>query len=198
MSPANRSPTRRGAVLLALIAVLSLPREGFATTVMAKSFESICHDADMVFVGLVSKVESRWAAPEQGTIDTLVTFSHIVPLFGVDDNEVVLRFAGGAIDGMREEIAGMPHFEVGDRVVVFARKGRLVSPIVGFHQGLFRVVEEAGVPVVLNEGRFPVTAVEGKALRVGSAADGASSAMGLDSFLERVRGALATRSDATH
>jgi hypothetical protein len=186
-----------GAASIVFVAALSLPRAGLATTVVAKSFESICHDADMVFVGSVSGVESRWAAPEQGTIETVVTFSDLVPLFGVDDNQVVLRFGGGAVDGMREEIAGLPSFEVGDRVVVFARHGRLVSPIVGFHQGLFRVVEREGVPVVLNEGRFPVTAVEGQALRFGSTAEGAGSAMVLDDFLGRVRDALGSRTDAT-
>jgi len=196
MTPSGSSLARIGAALILLALVLSAARAGLATTVVAKSFEAICHEADMVFIGSVSRVESRWAAPEQGTIDTLVTFSDLVPLFGVEDEEVVLRFAGGAVDGMREEIAGMPHFRVGDRVVVFARHGRLVSPVVGFHQGLFRVVERDGVPVVLNQGRFPVTAVEGKALRFGSAAEGASSAMTLDAFLERVRDALRTRPDA--
>jgi hypothetical protein len=185
------------AALVVFAASLSFSRAGFATTVVAKDFGSICHEADMVFVGSVSRIESRWAAPEQGTIDTLVTFSDLVPLLGVDDQDVVLRFAGGAVDGMREEIAGMPSFEVGDRVVVFARHGRLVSPIVGFHQGLFRVVDRKGVPVVLNEGRFPVTRVEGQALRFGSTAEGAGSAMALDLFLDRVREALATRPDAT-
>jgi hypothetical protein len=193
---ARRSIACCGAVLVALAAVFSLPLEGLATTVVAKSFDSICRDADMVFVGSVSHVESRWAAPEQGTIDTLVTFTDLVPLFGVEGSEVVLRFSGGAVDGMREEIAGMPQFKVGDRVVVFARNGRLVSPIVGFHQGLFRVVERGGVPVVLNEGRVPVTTVDGQALRFGATAEGVGTAMALDEFLGHVRDTLANRTDA--
>jgi hypothetical protein len=196
MTRSNRSLAACGTVVLSVIALLSLPREGAATTVVAKSFESICHDADMVFVGSVTAIESRWAAPEKGTIETLVTFSNLTPLLGVDGEEVVLRFAGGAVDEMREEIAGMPHFEVGDRVVVFALQGRFVSPIVGFHQGLFRVVEEGDVPVVLNAGRFPVT-VEGKALRFGSAVEGKKSAMPLDAFLDHVRETLGARPDAT-
>ena len=85
---------------------------------------------------------------------------------------------------------------VGDRVVVFALQGRFVSPIVGFHQGLFRVVEEGDVPVVLNAGRFPVT-VEGKAHRFGSAVEGTKSAMPLDAFLDHVRETLGARPDAT-
>lgn len=193
MTRSNRGGAAWGAVSLAILAALSLSREAAATTVLAKSFESICHESDMVFVGSVTGVESRWAAPEQGTIETLVTFSDLIPLFGVDSQKVVLRFAGGAVDGIREEIAGMPHFEVGDRVVVFAREGRFVSPIVGFHQGLFEVVERDGAPVVLNERGVPVTAVDGKSLRLGSTAGGASSAMALDVFLDRVRDTLATR-----
>lgn len=191
------SLARLGAGLVVLVGILPLPREGRATTVVAQSFESICREADMVFVGSVSRVESRWTAQEEGTIETVVTFSDLLPLFGVEGDEVVLRFAGGAVDGMREEIAGMPQFEVGDRVVVFARRGRLVSPIVGFHQGLFRVVEGDQGPVVLNQSRFPVTAVEGRTLRFGSAAQGVSAAMPLDSFLSQVRENLAARLDAT-
>lgn len=195
MTGTSESVARRCAVCVVLVGVLLLSRQGRATTVVAQSFESICHAADMVFVGTVNRIESRWAAPEQGTIETVVTFSDLLPLFGVDGNEVELTFAGGAVDGMREEIAGVPQFEVGDRVVVFARHGHLVSPIVGFHQGLFRVVAGDKGPVVLNEERLPVIAVEGPSLRLGSTAQGARSAMPLDAFLGRVREILATRPD---
>ena len=168
-----------------------------ATTVIAKDFRQICREADLVFVGTVVEVESAWADEKKQSIETHVMFSDLLPLFGVDGPTVRLRFGGGEMDGMREEIAGVPRFSVGDRVVIFARDERSLSPIVGFHQGSFAVVEGPNGPVVLGSEHRPVTSVDGAQVRLGAASASLESALTLDAFVDVVRRELAARGTPT-
>src|SRR5438128_9648992 len=101
------------------IALLLAP-PSFATTVLAKSFAALCNEADLVFIGTVSQVTSQWSDPEVKAIETLVTFSNVEPLWGNDASDVTLRFGGGQVGDLHEEVAGMPHFLAGERVLIFA------------------------------------------------------------------------------
>jgi hypothetical protein len=120
-----------------------------ATVVVAKDFAALCAEADLIFVGTVTDVASRWADPSRQAIETLVTFGELTWLRGGAQPSVTLRFAGGTVDGLHEEIAGVPQFVVGERRMIFARAGAFVSPIVGFDQGALRVIEHAGSAAVV-------------------------------------------------
>lgn len=184
------------AVLLgAALSALAAPRAG-ATVIVAKDFGAICAEADLIFVGTVSAVASRWSDPERQAIETEVTFTDLTWLRGGTQTPVTLRFAGGEMDGLHEAVAGVPQFAVGERRVVFAHAGRFASPIVGFNQGLFRVVEGANGPVVLDADGKAVTGVARAALQRG-AADDRTAALSLDAFLDRVRAQLAAAAGAT-
>jgi hypothetical protein len=111
----------------------------------------------------------------------------VTPVDGTGDGDITLRFGGGEVDGIREEIAGIPQFEPDQRVVVFARDGMSISPIVGFRQGLFRVVEDARGPVVVDADRKPVTAIENGEMRFGKPEDGVGAALSLERFLADIR-----------
>jgi hypothetical protein len=188
----SRAALRRGvrrhalpALGAALLAVL-LAGHAAATTVVAKSFEDLCAEADLVFLGTVESMRSAWSDPAKQAIETRITFGDLTWLRGGPRAQLTLRFAGGTVDGLSEEIAGMPRFAVGDRVVIFARDGTYVSPIVGFHQGLFRV--DDGV-VVDADGR--ALALHGAALRRSAPDATPGSGLSLAVFLERVRAGLA-------
>lgn len=182
----------RVSVAIALCA-LGEARLAHATTVIAKDFRQLCREADLVFVGTVVDVRSEWSDERKQAIETRVVFSDLLALLGVDGGEVELRFGGGEMEGIREEIAGVPRFAVGERMVIFARSERSVSPIVGFHQGCFTVVEGPRGPAVLGSERRPVTSVSGAAVRLGAASAGLESALTLDAFLDGVRRELAAR-----
>lgn len=177
--------------LAALAAAALTAQPASATTVIAKDFSALCAKADLIFVGTVSTVESRWTDPERQAIETLVTFSDVTPVFGTEDREVTLRFGGGQVGTLREEIAGVPQFAVGDRRVIFARREYSVSPIVGFHQGVFPVVDTPEGPAVI--GVDTATSEE----RAGTEPQRASREGGvpLETFLERVRRELTARPD---
>ncbi|MGE3497010.1 MAG: hypothetical protein AB7N53_03875, partial [Candidatus Binatia bacterium] len=160
-----------------------------ATVVVAKDFTALCAEADLVFVGTVTGVESAWRDASKRSIETRVSFGDLTWLRGTGAVKVTLRFAGGEMDGVREEIAGVPRFSVGDRRVVFARDGDFLSPVVGFDQGLFRVVDGAAGPVVQDVEGNAVVGVGRAALQRGTPGD-REHALPLDVFLDRVRAQL--------
>jgi hypothetical protein len=182
--------SRALAPLLALVlGVAAVPRAQ-ATMVVAKDFGALCSEAELIFVGTVASTEPRWSDPQRQAIETVVTFTDLTWLRGGPQARIELRFAGGEVDGLREAVAGVPQFSVGERRVVFAHGGHFVSPIVGFNQGLFRVVDGADGPVVLDADGRAVTGVGGAALQRG-AADDRGAALPLDAFLARVRAEMA-------
>lgn len=170
---------------LAVYAVAARDRAA-ATVVVAKDFEALCREADLIFVGTVVAVESHWAGADRQAIETRVTFAALDWVHGPPEPTVTLRFAGGEIDGLREEVAGVPRFAVGERRVIFAREGRYVSPIVGFDQGVYRVVEDSAGPAVIEAAPSG-----GASLRIGDATAPAPAAVPLDRFLSRIRAELA-------
>jgi hypothetical protein len=188
---ARRSaPPRRvhRAALLALLAVLGAA-PARATVVVEKDFAALCTEADLIFVGTVTEVTSEWSDPQRRAIRTRVSFGDLTWLRGGPAPTITLTFAGGEMDGLREEIAGVPRFAVGERRVLFARNGEYVSPLVGFSQGQFQVVDGVNGAVVLDADGKPVSATNRAALQQGASAP-AGPPVSLDAFLNRVRNTL--------
>ncbi|NOS99974.1 MAG: hypothetical protein HOP29_05050 [Phycisphaerales bacterium] len=79
-----------------------------------------------------------------GSIHTWTSFAVIEWIAGEPDRtRYALRTLGGEVDGESVRVAGMPQFEVGAEYVVFVREGaRFICPLVGWHQGCFRVDRE--------------------------------------------------------
>lgn len=129
-----------------------------ATVVAAMGFEAQCATAERIFVGSVRSVESRRRAAAPAYFETAVTFAVEDAIAGGVPAEVTLTFAGGRIGDLEQVVDGMPRVVVGERYVVLAEPDDdppLVSPVVGFNQGLYRVVaDEHGRAVVRDrEGR---------------------------------------------
>ncbi len=164
------------------------------TTIVPKTLAALCAESDMVFLGRVAAVESRWADPQQRSIETVVTFSDIEPIFGLRDSTPVrLRFAGGQVGTVREVVAGIPEFSIGERVLVFAHRRPGASPIVGFHQGYLRVRRtHIGEAVFSATGR-PVTTADPDTVLMGTEGAGEEDATALSAFLAVVRNLLAAR-----
>jgi hypothetical protein len=187
--------------MAALAVLCATAGRASATVVVAKDFAALCAEADLIFVGTVTSTASHWIDREQQAIETQVTFGDLTWLRGPAQPSITLRFAGGEVDGLREAIAGVPGFTVGERRIIFARNGRYVSPIVGFDQGALRVIEGEGGPVVV--GPNGAALVDGEALAIrGAARSGTPAAdeqqptsadaqpVPLNQFLDRVRGQI--------
>jgi hypothetical protein len=171
-------------VTLALIALSTAAR---ATTVVSKSFPDLCAQADMIFSATVGEVRSQRVDANRGDLETWVTFTAIEPILGVTTPTVTLRFAGGVVDGVREEFLGVPRFTTGERVVLFARQGYELSPVVGVGQGCFRVVESAsGATVAAADGQ-PLIGLDSRAEQVDGGQGAGGDSLSLSRFLDEVR-----------
>ena len=135
-------------LMMALLAVAGCarPHPAGATVVVAVPFEAQAVSAGRIFVGTVRAVESRPNPARPQYFETLVTFAVEEVVAGDLGASVTLRFSGGTVGDLEQSIAGMPVFVVGERYVVLAEPEQdppLVSPVVGFNQGLYRVVQSA-------------------------------------------------------
>jgi len=113
-------------------------------------FSRIVDRADLVVTATAVGTASRW---EDGatTIRTHVRFEGLTVHKGVAPvgGALTLRFDGGAVGDTRIDVPQMPRPRVGRRYLMFvAGNGRHVSPIVGFHQGIFEIVRRAGREVL--------------------------------------------------
>lgn len=125
-----------------------------ATIVPLIGLDQMITEAELIVEGTVVDVTSRWSA-DKTTIYTDVTLDDLQVVHGhVAGPTVTLRFKGGEVDGYRITVEGSPSFHPGEREVLFIRgNDRAVSPVVGFFQGRFKVIDGqvhdyAGMPVV--------------------------------------------------
>lgn len=155
--PGTRRPrtSRTGVRVLSALAALMLAAGAHATTYARLTPGQMLDKADIVFVGTVSNVS---VSVRGGRPWTDVSFDVETPIEGVPVNAAGkpsgperLSFLGGdAVGGPSLTVSGMPQFQSGDRVLVFAYDQAYASPIVGFRQGLWHVTA-AGL--VDEEGR---------------------------------------------
>ena len=157
-----RLPTVFLSVLLILVLGAS---SGRATTVAKMTFSEVVDGAELIAIGTVSAIEETWDAA-RGMPFTDVTFSDIEVLKGTAGaGELTLRFLGGpAPNGLTLAISGMPQFAMNEQTVIFsAGNGVYPCPLVGWWQGLYRVVldDERNVPVVADHAGRSVVALDG-------------------------------------
>lgn len=163
----RRSQTMFLSILLVLVLGVS---GGRASTVRKLTFSQVVDLAELVAVGTVSAIEEIWDA-ERGLPFTHVTFSDIETLKGTapSGGELTLRFLGGLDpNGLRLTVSGMPRFAVKEQAVVFsAGNGVYACPLVGWWQGLYRVVfdDKRNDLIVADHGGRPVVAFDGVAGR---------------------------------
>jgi len=109
-----------------------------------KSFNDLVHEADGVVEGTVEDVVSRRIG--QSEIQTYVTLRDLSVYKGqYTGNRFTLMFEGGSVDGQVVHVHGSPTLRQGERVIAFVEgNGQQIVPLVGWEQGLFRVITPPG------------------------------------------------------
>lgn len=139
-----------------------------ATTLTPVSTDQLIERAEFIFQGVVTSVEYRNSdvdsADHVSLPHTFVTFEIERAFKGNAQSGgfITLRFQGGPdVTGSTMMIPGVPHFDVGDRDILFTRgNGTQMTPLVGWEQGRFRIVNgllytDAGAELWLTrEGKF--------------------------------------------
>jgi hypothetical protein len=114
-----------------------------ATTIVPADLGELSRDAVAIARGRVADVRSQWTE-DRGTVETIVTLEVESYLKGALGSTVRFRVPGGELGRFRTVVVGAPDFAVDQRVVVFlGAHGPTVPHIVGFNQGVFRVVRAA-------------------------------------------------------
>lgn len=132
------------AVAACLSLVLGMSNPILATVLEKKSFEDLALEAEMITISRVVKVESHPTRDNQYAY-TYVEVGDLELLKGnYSQPTITLRMDGGPLgDGTALIIPGIPSFQPGEKVVLFVKgNGLSICPLVGWEQGLLRVVEE--------------------------------------------------------
>jgi hypothetical protein len=150
---------------LFLIALTCLPVT-FATTFETLTLDAMVSEAQLAFFGEVTEVQVE---ARDGDPWTLVTFTILTPLSGLDDDETVtLAFYGGTLpDGTSVSVNQMPNFTSGERVLILAYDEDYYSAVVGFNQGLWR---ELALGLTNERGQILSLDDEGNLLEDGAGA----------------------------
>lgn len=144
--------------LLALV-MLVLPLfhgQAQAATFADKNLAQLVAEAERIFVGTVSSLQSRKLP--NGAIVTDVRFSDLQVVKG-DGADIVLLVLGGEVDGVRLEIPGLPRFQRDTRYLVFSLgNGKDMFPVVGGPAGLFQIAAGPadGGSIVLTASGMPL------------------------------------------
>jgi len=147
------------ALLALLFLVLSLSLgQARAATFIEKNLAQLSAEAEQIFVGTVSALQSRKLP--SGAIVTDVRFSDLQLVKGSSQGaDIVLLVLGGEVDGVRLEIPGLPQFQLGTRYLVFSLgNGKDLFPVVGGPGGLFQIQAgpAAGSSIVLSASGLPL------------------------------------------
>jgi hypothetical protein len=111
-----------------------------ALTAVPRTFGEFVERADCVLIGTVMRVTTA-VEPAGEKMYTYVTLADLEVLKGdVPDPAYVLRVRGGVVNTQAEVSPGLPQWEAGGRSILFVQGNvRDLFPVVGRHQGVFRV-----------------------------------------------------------
>jgi hypothetical protein len=113
-----------------------------------------------IFVGTARRVHYQRDA-RSGLVYTHVTFDRVTLIKGRPPGPgapLVLQVAGGVDEGdTLVQVAGIPHFQAGERYVVFQKAGPWTfCPLTGWDQGCYHLVRSAQCAVRGRGGRKPI------------------------------------------
>ena len=180
-----------------LVPLLALAPVLHATSVIPPSFPELVAEADAIYRGRVTSIQSRRVEQPNGqdsVIKTFVTFAVERVLKGPGQTQVTLEFLGGTVGDESMTVTGMPKFNVGAREIVFVQKnGVQFCPLVALMHGRYRVLRDEatarehiardnGAPLMdTSEVELPITTLPGP-VRAASAASNAARALTPDAF----------------
>ena len=148
--------------------------------VIPMSLAEMVNVADTIVVAEAIDSRAEWVTTGSSrAIVTRVTFRVTDTLKGIQRLLLPLEFLGGTVGDIRQEVSGVPTFDIGDRAVLFVSGVRAVSPIVGLMQGRFPIniapdgteyvtlhdrrafsaVNQVGAPVIVSPVAIPTLTV---------------------------------------
>ena len=172
----------RWVILLALLFIAPSAR---ATTLVPADLGELSRDAIAIARGRVVSLDARWTE-DRRAIETLVTLDVAGYLKGDLGSTLQFRVPGGQLGRLRTIVVGAPEFTEDEQVVVFlGARGPSIPHLVGFSQGVYRVVRAADRSgwMVTPPATWPSTTGTRAIVR----GDAARTPLALADFEQRVR-----------
>jgi hypothetical protein len=139
------SVTRR--VVTALL-ILFFNVDAGTTVVVPADVAELSRESDAIVRGRIVGLDARWT-DDGRSIETIVTLDAETYLKGGWGQRTQFRVPGGQLGRYRRIVVGAPQFAPGQRVIVFLGAGSGSVPyLLGFGQGVFRVVQDGSAWVV--------------------------------------------------
>jgi hypothetical protein len=161
-----------------------------ATTVIPPTFDQLVSQAELIFQGTVTNVQSRWEGEGANRhIQTAVTFKVEDKVKGAPGSSYTISMLGGTVGDETMEVTDAPKFKVGDRDFLFVEhNGTQFIPLVGIMHGRFRVQhdKQTGREIVATNDGAPVVDLN----QIGKEEHAASSAAGTALTPQDFRGAV--------
>lgn len=136
--------------------------EASATSVLAPNFDALVNRADLIFSGRIVAQRAEWRGDNsQRSIVTLVSVAVQEVYKGKAESVVALQFLGGRIGDVSLDVAEVPKFQPGERVILFVEgNGVNASPLVGFFHGKFSLQRDpSGMETVRQHDGRPLGAI---------------------------------------
>ena len=159
--------------------------------VLATPLSQQVKNSDLIFYGVVTKLENAVLGPGPGSEDgplphTYVTYQIQETLKGrsADGGSFTLRFLGGPMpDGRHLETSDMPQFKVGEQDLLFVWKNTESDcPLVDCQNGRFRVLKNH----VYGHNGHPVVGFQEGIFLYGKRETGSSEPLTLEQFKARI------------
>lgn len=139
--------------ILSLLAVLALAFtavRGESTTLLPLTMDDLLTEADHIVLGTVVAKHSEWHVNYQqgrSLLYTVYTLDVEQALKGESGGSIEFRVVGGEDESCFLQVPGAPHFEIGERAVLFLRSPipDSITDVIGMEQGKFAVVDETVV-----------------------------------------------------
>ncbi len=176
--------------LIALTSVLLGLSTARGTTVIPPTFDQLVGEAELIFQGSVTNVQSQWVGEgAQRHIVSYVTFNVEDSMKGAPGGTYTIRMLGGTVDGETMEVSDSPKFKVGERDIIFVQNnGSQFIPLVGIMHGRFHVQKDTHTnrEIVTTNEREPLKDVS-KLGRAQAATAPATEALSPSEFKSAVR-----------
>jgi hypothetical protein len=179
-------PRTTAAVVLAILVAIVV--SAHATVLVPATLADLAREARTVVRGRVVAAEGRWA-DDHRRIETAVTLRVDSTLKGVPETTLQFTVPGGRFGRYRSIVLGAPQFVADQQVIVFLSGAPSARYVLGWSQGVFRVLETNTGPMVVIPG---AVAAISDGLTVPSGAR-AQPAMALNDFERQVRAIGASR-----
>jgi hypothetical protein len=174
-------------ILMAIVAAVCAAATANATTVIPLDLQQMTARASVIVRGHVVSLRTQMTGSV--SVETVVTMQASSYLKGSFGPQLTFRVPGGTVGVLRSVIVGAPVLHEGDEVVVFlSGTGAMIPSIVGFNQGVFRVMVDGatGGQVVAS----PLLAGPSRGTTVIVRGDPARKPVPVAQFEQRVRALL--------